>query len=116
MRHDYIVDAGVNLLGTAADYPYRVQPERETSGAWRMRTVYGCLCMNSDVLRECVALPDLETGERLVMHPVGAYNVTQSMQFIAYRPRIVLITGEGRVAVIREREKLENVEALEQGI
>jgi len=35
---------------------------------------------------------NLNLGDLLVFHPVGAYNVTQSMQFITYRPRVVLVT------------------------
>jgi diaminopimelate decarboxylase len=111
---DYVVDAGVNLLPTATEYPYRVLPERRASGAAKTRTLFGCLCMNTDVLRERVELPDLNVGDRLVLHPVGAYNVTQSMQFIAYRPRIVMVMVDGRVEVIRERENLEYVEGLER--
>jgi diaminopimelate decarboxylase len=32
-----------------------------------------------------------------LLHPVGAYNVTQSMQFIALRPAVVLIALDGFV-------------------
>ena len=70
--------------------------------------------MNTDVLRQGVALPDLDVGDRLVFHPVGAYNVTQSMQFITYRPRVVMVTAAGGVEVIRERENLQHIEALER--
>jgi diaminopimelate decarboxylase len=69
--------------------------------------------MNIDVIREECALPSLTTGDRVVIHPVGAYNVTQSMQFITYRPAVVLIGIDGRVHVIKNRENLEYVQALE---
>ena len=48
------------------------------------------------------------------MHPVGAYNMTQSMQFIAYRPAVVLIDAARRVHLIRRREALEDVQGPEQ--
>ncbi|MFM7107659.1 MAG: alanine racemase [Planctomycetaceae bacterium] len=114
-RHgNLLVDAGVNLLHTAAWYRFGVRPARPMPGPLHERTIYGCLCMNIDVLREGVALPDCEVGDLLVFHPVGAYNVTQSMQFISYRPRIVLVSEGGGVEVIREREDLRHVEALER--
>jgi diaminopimelate decarboxylase len=70
--------------------------------------------MNIDVVREEVSLPAMDVGDRLVLHPVGAYNLTQSMQFIAYRPAVVMITLDGSVEVIRERETLEDVERAER--
>jgi diaminopimelate decarboxylase len=50
----------------------------------------------------------------LVIHPVGAYNLTQSIQFITYRPAVVMVGCDGQVHVIREREDLNYVEALER--
>ena len=49
-------------------------------------------------------------GTHLILACVGAYNVTQWMQFIAYRPAVVLITEAGEVEVIREGEGLGHVE------
>ncbi len=60
--------------------------------------LYGPLCMAIDVVRYNVDLPPLNVGDVLALHPVGAYNVTQSMQFITYRPAVVLIDGKGRPA------------------
>ena len=84
-----------------------------TAAGMQPTTVYGCLCMNIDVIREEAALPVLKAGDAVVMHPVGAYNITQSMQFIAYRPAVVMIDPERRVHVIRRREVLEDVQGPE---
>ena len=70
--------------------------------------------MNIDVIREEVELPPLEVHDKLVLHPVGAYNITQSMQFIGLRPAVVLIGLGGSVNVIRRREKLIDIENGEQ--
>jgi diaminopimelate decarboxylase len=70
--------------------------------------------MNIDVLREEAPLPALTTGDLVVMHPVGAYNVTQSMQFITYRPAVVMIDPDCGVHVIRRREVLEDVQGPEE--
>ena len=48
------------------------------------------------------------------MHPVGAYNVTQSMQFIAYRPAVVMIDEAGRPQLIRRKEDLRYVQEMEE--
>lgn len=111
----YIVDAGVHLLYTAAWFKVGVQPTRPprqpTTGTAKL---YGCLCMNIDVIREQVELPPLEVNDKLVLHPVGAYNLTQSMQFIDLRPAVVLIGLDGSPHVIRRREVLDDVERAEQ--
>jgi diaminopimelate decarboxylase len=69
--------------------------------------------MNIDVIREDAPLPALTTGDQVVLHPVGAYNITQSMQFITYRPAVVMIDSERNVHVIRQRENLDYVQELE---
>ena len=110
-----VIDAGVNLLYTGAWYRFDVKPARRSSGADVSPVkLYGNLCMNIDVVREQVALPPQNVGDHLVLHPVGAYNLTQSMQFIAYRPAAVMIGLDGSVEVIRARETLEDVERPER--
>lgn len=105
----YVVDAGVNLLYTTAWYKLNLEFDRDVPGMSEHSVVYGPLCMNIDVLDEGVALPPLKRGTRLIFSPVGAYNNTQWMQFIAYRPNVVLIGEQGEVDVIREAEKLAEV-------
>ena len=109
----YLLDAGIHLLYTGTWYQINVRPARPLTGPLIERTLFGCLCMNIDVLRQSAALPNLNVGDHLVFHPVGAYNITQSMQFITYRPRVVLVTETGKVEIIRDRENLQHIEALE---
>jgi diaminopimelate decarboxylase len=45
-----------------------------------------------------------------VVHSVGAYNMTQWMQFIALRPAIVMIDMDGNSHIIRKRETLDSIE------
>ena len=113
-RNALVVDAGVHMLYTTQWYQPTILPARACPDAPASTTVYGCLCMNIDVIREEAPLPGLTTGDQVVMHPVGAYNVTQSMQFITYRPAVVLIGEDQRVHVIRKRENLEHVQAMEE--
>ena len=76
--------------------------------------LYGPLCMNIDVVRENISFPPLNVGDGVVVHSVGAYNMTQWMQFITLRPKVVLIDVHGEVHVVRENELLESVTSLEK--
>jgi len=76
--------------------------------------LYGPLCMNIDVINDLEYLPPLPRGTRLILSPVGAYNVTQWMQFIRYRPNVVLIGMNGEVDLIREAENIEDIERREK--
>ena len=50
---------------------------------------------------------------KLIFSPVGAYNNTQWLQFIEYRPNVVLISEAGEVELIRQREDLSDIERRE---
>mgnify|MGYP000876528030 CR=1 FL=1 len=108
-RRAAIVDAGVNLLFTAFWYNHDVRPTRPLDGIAEETVIYGPLCMNIDVVRASLMLPPLDVGEPLVIRPAGAYNNTQWMQFIQYRPAVVMVRENGAVEVIREGETLETV-------
>jgi diaminopimelate decarboxylase len=69
--------------------------------------------MNIDVVRESVTLPPMKKGDQLVIHTVGAYNMTQWMQFIAMRPNVVLIDPNEKVHLIRKRETVDDLNNLE---
>lgn len=104
-----ILDAGVNTVITAWWYKLKVTPTRPFPGAYQNTIFYGPLCMNIDVIRNAVPFPDLYTGETVLISPAGAYNNTQWMQFIEYRPPVVLITETGKLELLRAREELADV-------
>ncbi|MDA1132377.1 MAG: diaminopimelate decarboxylase [Proteobacteria bacterium] len=111
-----VVDAGVNVLPTAYWYNHHVDAvdsaDSDTADGMRQVTVYGPLCMQIDVLREQALLPPLAVGTPLVIHNVGAYCLTQSMQFIQPRPAVVMIGPDGPV-VVRRREEWRDIFALD---
>lgn len=113
-RNAVVVDAGINILYTTAWYQPTIYPAQQSATVVQATTVYGCLCMNIDVIREEAALPDLRNGDAVVIHPAGAYNITQSMQFITYRPAVVMIDPQQKVHLIRRRENLTDVQGSEQ--
>ncbi|MCA9551970.1 MAG: hypothetical protein KC933_18165 [Myxococcales bacterium] len=108
-RRGVVLDAGVNVLFTAFWYRHDVLPAQEMRGLPEPTVLYGPLCMNIDVVRDTLLFPPVEVGDRLVFRNVGAYNVTQWMQFITYRPAVVMVSHKGEVALIRRRETLESV-------
>lgn len=108
-RRAMVIDAGVNILFTSFWYNLGVFPTKEVSDFSEEATIYGPLCMNIDVIREAVVFPTVKTGDQLVIERVGAYNVTQWMQFITYRPNVVLIGIDGKTHIIRQRENLETM-------
>jgi diaminopimelate decarboxylase len=102
-----IVDVGVNLLFTSFWYEHEVYPAAAVSEHMEETAIYGPLCMNIDVLREAIQFPLLKKGDHFVIKRIGAYNMTQWMQFITLRPNVVLVDMKGKVHVIREKETME---------
>jgi diaminopimelate decarboxylase len=113
-RRAAILDAGVNVLFTAFWYNHTVKPLRPLDGIPEETVLYGPLCMNIDVVRSSVMLPPLNVGDALMVSPAGAYNNTQWMQFIQYRPAVVMVTQLGTVEVIRVAEQLAAINDFER--
>lgn len=68
----------------------------------------------NNVVNENISLPLLNQGDNVVVHRVGAYNMTQWMQFIQIRPKVFLIDMKGDVLVITENENVDTIEAPER--
>ena len=108
-RRSTILDIGVNILFTSFWYDHKITPAQPFTNYTEETVLYGPLCMNIDVVREHINLPLLNKGDKVVVHSVGAYNMTQWMQFITLRPKIVLIDLENKPHIIRESETLQNL-------
>ncbi len=98
-----IVDAGVHILPTAYWYKHEMIALKEGPSGVETINVLGGLCMNIDVLCTDVRLPTLKRNDRILVKCTGAYNFSQSMQFIYMRPNYVLI-ADGQVHCVREKE------------
>ena len=109
-RRATIMDFGVNILFTSFWYDHKVSPAQEFSQYTEDAVLYGPLCMNIDVIRENITLPPLKRDDHVVVHTVGAYNMTQWMQFIALRPAIIMIDMDEKAHVIRNRETLNSIQ------
>jgi diaminopimelate decarboxylase len=113
-RRNTILDIGVNILFTSFWYDHKITPAQAFTHYTEDTCIYGPLCMNIDVIRESANLPLLNKGDQVVIHNVGAYNMTQWMQFIALRPHVVLIDMDEKTHVIRLRETLDNMNSMEK--
>lgn len=113
-RRATILDAGVNLLFTSFWYDHKISPAQDFTHHTEDQSLYGPLCMNIDVVRPSINLPLLSRGDRVVVHKVGAYNMTQWMQFIQMRPNVVLIDEAGQPHLVREAETLEYLQSPER--
>lgn len=109
-RRATILDFGVNVMFTSFWYDHKITPVEELGYHTEDTTLYGPMCMNIDVVRENVSMPPLKPGNQVVAHTVGAYNVTQSMQFISLRPAVVLIDTLGKPHIIKSKETLESLQ------
>ncbi|HUS87717.1 MAG TPA: hypothetical protein VMW76_10805 [Bacteroidales bacterium] len=108
-RRSTVVDIGVNLLFTSFWYDHEFYPAKQTSDHLEETSIYGPLCMNIDILREAIAFPLLKKGDQFVIKRIGAYNMTQWMQFITMRPNVVLIDTKGEIHVIKTAETLDTI-------
>ncbi len=109
-----IMDGGVNLLFTSFWYKHKIVPAQPVGTATENAGIYGPLCMNIDCLNENIVLPTLKKGDKVVIFNVGAYNMTQWMQFITLRPNVVMVMEDGSVELIRESEDLEYIMSKEK--
>ncbi len=106
-RRALITDVGVNLLFTSFWYEHQIVPAENSSQHTEDTTIYGPLCMNIDVLRAAIDFPLLKKGDTFVIKRIGAYNMTQWLQFIEYRPNVLMIDTDGKPHIIRKREDLD---------
>ncbi len=113
-RRAMVLDIGVNLLFTSFWYDHEILPAVKTSDFSEDTTIYGPLCMNIDVIRAAVDFPVLKKGDPVVIKYVGAYNMTQWLQFINLRPSIVMIDEKGEPNLIREKESLATITSQER--
>jgi diaminopimelate decarboxylase len=113
-RRSLITDIGLNNLFTSFWYEHQIVPAALNRHDAEDTTIYGPLCMNIDVIRAAVMFPVLEKGDKVVIKRIGAYNMSQWLQFITYRPKVVMIDLDGKVHVIRENETHETMNALDR--
>lgn len=108
-KRSTVIDVGVNNLFTSFWYEHKITPAQPFTPYTEDSIIYGPLCMNIDVIREHITFPLLNKGDHVVISRIGAYNMTQWLQFITLRPKVVMISTDQKVHIIRENETLDTV-------
>ncbi len=106
-RRALIIDIGLNNLFTSFWYNHDILPVDPPSEFTEDTTIYGPLCMNIDVIHPAIQFPPMNPGDHVAIIRTGAYNMTQWLQFIMYRPNVVLIDTQGKTHIIRKKEDIE---------
>ncbi len=113
-KRSTVVDIGLNMLFTSFWYEHKIVPAQSSSYQTESTAIYGPLCMNIDIIREHIQFPLMKKGDHVVISRIGAYNMTQWMQFITLRPKIVMIDLNGDTHIIRENETKNTITDLER--
>jgi diaminopimelate decarboxylase len=113
-RRGMIIDIGINHLFTSFWYDHTILPGIPVTNDSEDTQINGPLCMNIDVIRPAIRFPLLQSGDPVVIERIGAYNMTQWLQFITYRPKVILIGRNGEIDVVRNNETLATFNAVER--
>lgn len=110
---DYVgVDASaVNLLRPAmyGSYHHITVSGKETLPETKVYDVVGSLCENNDKFAKQRKLPEIETGDLLVIHDTGAHGFSMGYQYNAkLRSAEILLQEDGTTRMIRRPEKAED--------
>ncbi len=111
-RDFLIIDAAMNDLLRPALYDayHDIEPVRQ-GNLDRMETydVVGPICESGDTFTKGREMPELESGDLIVLHSAGAYGAAQASQYNT-RPLVpeVLVNG-AEYAVIRARPTVEDI-------
>jgi diaminopimelate decarboxylase len=100
------IDAGVNILPSSYYRKHNIQTNKK--GRKFLTDVYGPLCMQVDIIESGLLLPDLKKGDIIKIPVVGAYELSQSMQFTRTRPAVISINNK-KVILIHRKETLADI-------
>jgi diaminopimelate decarboxylase len=96
-RRFVILDAGINALGGLSGLGRLLPMTVELAGtrAAGVASVVGPLCTTGDLLGRAVPVPDLGSGDTVVIPHVGAYGLTASLLAFLGRPAPVEVAVRG---------------------
>lgn len=94
-ERSWIVDGGINVSPTVRTYrhPLRLAAGSNPNGDVARTRLLGSSCMNHDCITDQAQLPPLQRDDLLLMHGLGAYNLSRTVPFIHLRPGCVLWRG-----------------------
>ena len=118
VRRYTCVDGGMADNIRPALYGAQYEPylaNRMLEAADQIFTVAGRFCESGDILATDVKLPEVVSGDILVMPVCGAYCIPMSSNYNAfYRPAVVMVK-DGEARLIRRRESAEDLLRTDMG-
>jgi diaminopimelate decarboxylase len=110
-----VLDAGMGELLRPALYGsfHRILPVRPRQGPASPWDVVGPICESSDVFARERALPRLEVGDLVALLDAGAYGSVMASNYNRHLLPPEVLVDDGQWAVIRRRQTLDDLLALE---
>lgn len=101
------IDAGVNIIPSAYYRKHKI--ETFSTKQKELTDIYGPLCMQVDLIESGIELSKLKEEDILIVKNVGAYELSQSMQFIRERPAVISISFNGKINLCRRKETYKDI-------
>jgi diaminopimelate decarboxylase len=104
-----MVDGGTNLAGSTETQAHRVLNVSNDAKETENIILAGPLCHGGDVLSNSATISVPRLGDIIAIFDIGAYNISQSRQFITPRANAVLVRENGEMEEVRRRETYEDI-------
>jgi diaminopimelate decarboxylase len=110
-----VIDAGMTELMRPALYGafHRIDAVTARSDAPRQYELVGPVCESSDVVGRDRSLPTLRVGDLVAIRDAGAYGSAMASNYNRRPLPVEVLVDEGRWRVIRRRQTIEDMLALE---
>jgi diaminopimelate decarboxylase len=114
-RRFVVLDAGMTELLRPALYGsfHRIVPLTPRTGPEQPLDVVGPICESSDVFARDRSLPPVEVGDLVAVLDVGAYGAVMASNYNRRMLAPEVLVDDGRWTIIRRRQTLDDVLALE---
>jgi len=115
-RRFVILDCGMTELLRPALYGafHRIEPVARRAGPVTLCDIAGPLCESSDVFGRERLMPPLEVGDLMAIFDVGAYGAAMASTYNRRPLAPEVLVDEGQWCVIRRRQTIDDLVALEE--
>jgi len=112
-----VIDAGMTELMRPALYGafHRIEPVTMREAPKRRYEIVGPVCESSDVVGRDRDLPRLQVGDLVAIHDAGAYGSAMASNYNRRPLPAEVLIDQGRWRVIRRRQTLDDMLAMESG-
>jgi len=104
-----MVDGGTNLAGSTETQAHHVLNISNVSEETENVILAGPLCHGGDILSNSAKIAPVSLGNIIAIQDVGAYNISQSRQFITPRANAVMVRENGEMEEVRRPENYEDI-------